>query len=99
MGEISGKTADYTIITSDNPRNEEPEEIAKQIESGIQKTKGKYEVILDRKEAIEKAIKMANKRDIVVLAGKGHELEQEIKGKKNPFDERKIVKEIIDGLN
>ena len=56
-------------------------------------------VILDRKEAIEKAIKMANKRDIVVLAGKGHELEQEIKGKKNPFDERKIVKEIIDGLN
>ena len=99
MGEISGKTADYTIITSDNPRNEEPEEIAKQIESGIKKTKGKYEVILDRKEAIEKAIKMANKRDIVVLAGKGHELEQEIKGKKNPFDERKIVKEIIDGLN
>ena len=99
MGEISGKTADYTIITSDNPRNEEPEEITRQIESGIQKTKGKYEVILDRKAAIKKAIQMANKRDIVVLAGKGHELEQEIKGKKNPFDERKIVKEIIDELN
>ena len=96
MGEVSGKTADYTIITSDNPRNEKPEEIAEQIEKGIKKTKGKYEVIIDRKEAIKKAIKMANKRDIIVLAGKGHELEQEINGEKNPFDERKIIKEIIE---
>ena len=87
------------VLISDKEIQNRIKEIAKQIESGIQKTKGKYEVILDRKEAIEKAIKMANKRDIVVLAGKGHELEQEIKGKKNPFDERKIVKEIIDGLN
>lgn len=98
MGEVSGKTADYTIITSDNPRNENPEEIAEQIEKGIKKTKGKYEVIIDRKEAIKKAIKMANKRDIIVLAGKGHELEQEINGEKNPFDERKIIKEIIEEL-
>ena len=98
MGEVSGKTADYTIITSDNPRNEKPEEIAEQIEKGIKKTKGKYEVIIDRKEAIKKAIKMANKRDIIVLAGKGHELEQEINGEKNPFDERKIIKEIIEEL-
>ena len=58
MGEVSGKTADYTIITSDNPRNEKPEEIAEQIENGIKKTKGKYEVIVDRTEAIEKAIKI-----------------------------------------
>lgn len=98
MGEVSGKTADYTIITSDNPRNENPEEIAEQIEKGIKKTKGKYEVIINRKEAIKKAIKMANKRDIIVLAGKGHELEQEINGEKNPFDERKIIKEIIEEL-
>lgn len=98
MGEVAGKTADYTIITSDNPRNENPEEIAEQIEKGIKKTKGKYEVIIDRKEAIKKAIKMANKRDIIVLAGKGHELEQEINGEKNPFDERKIIKEIIEEL-
>ena len=62
MGEVSGKTADYTIITSDNPRNEKPEEIAEQIENGIKKTKGKYEVILDRKEAIKKAIQMATKK-------------------------------------
>lgn len=98
MGEISGKTADYTIITSDNPRNENPEEIAEQIEKGIKKTKGKYEVIIDRKEAIKQAIKMANRRDIIVLAGKGHELEQEINGEKKPFDERKIIKEIIEEL-
>ncbi len=98
MGEVSGKTADYTIITSDNPRNENPEEIAEQIEKGIKKTKGKYEVIINRKEAIKKAIKMANKRDIIVLAGKGHELEQEINGEKKPFDERKIIKEIIEEL-
>lgn len=98
MGEISGKTADYTIITSDNPRNENPEEIAEQIEKGIKKTKGKYEVIIDRREAIKQAIKMANRRDIIVLAGKGHELEQEMNGEKKPFDERKIIKEIIEEL-
>ena len=95
MGEISGKIANYTIITSDNPRTEDPKEIINQIEEGIKKTKGKYEVIVDRKEAIKKAIKMANKTDIVVLAGKGHETYQEINGEKFDFDERKIVKEII----
>ena len=95
MGEISGKIADYTIITSDNPRTEKPEDIVSQIEEGIKKTKGKYEVIVDRKEAIAKAIKMANKNDIIVLAGKGHEPYQEINGKKYDFDERIIVKEII----
>ena len=95
MGEISGKIADYTIITSDNPRTEKPEEIVKQIEKGITKTKGKYEVIVDRKKAIEKAIKMANKNDIIVLAGKGHEPYQEINGVKHPFDERIIVRDII----
>ena len=95
MGEISGKIADYTIITSDNPRTENPKSIIEEIEDGIKKTKGKYEVIIDRKEAIKKAIKMANKTDIIVLAGKGHEPYQEINGEKFDFDERKIVKEII----
>ena len=98
MGEISGKVADYTIITSDNPRTEEPEKIVKQIEEGIAKTKGKYETIVDRTQAIEKAIKMANKNDIIVLAGKGHEPYQEINGVKYPFDERIIVKEIINKI-
>lgn len=95
MGEISGKIADYTIVTSDNPRTEDPKKIVNQIEEGIKKTKGKYEVVVDRIEAIEHAIKMANKKDIIILAGKGHEPYQEINGVKYPFDERVIVKDII----
>ena len=95
MGEVAGRLADYSIVTSDNPRTEKPEDIIAQIEKGIVKTKGKYEVIVDRKKAIEKAIKMMNKRDIVILAGKGHEVYQEINGEKRPFDERQIVKEIL----
>lgn len=98
MGEISGRVADYTIITSDNPRTEDPQKIVDQIEQGIKKTNGKYEVVVDRTEAIRNAIKMANKRDIIVLAGKGHEPYQEINGKKYPFDERIIVRDIIDEM-
>ena len=96
MGEISGRIADFTIITTDNPRTEKPEEIINQIESGIKKTKGKYITIVDRTEAIKNAIKMANKKDIIVLAGKGHEQYQEINGIKYPYDERKIIKEITE---
>ena len=96
MGEVSGRVADYTIITSDNPRTEKPEEIVKDIEAGIEKTNGKYECIVDRKEAIKRAIKMANKKDIIVLAGKGHEQYQEINHKRLPFDENEIIKEIIE---
>ena len=95
MGEIAGRLADYTIITSDNPRTENPEEIVEQIENGTKKTKGKYECIVDRKEAITKAITMQNKNDMVIIAGKGHELYQEINKEKIPFDEREIVKEIV----
>ena len=95
MGEISGNLADFTIITSDNPRTEEPEKIIEQIEEGTKKTKGKYAVIVDRVEAIKSAIDMANKNDIIVLAGKGHETYQEINGEKHPFDEREIIKKLI----
>ena len=98
MGEISGRIADFTIITSDNPRTEDPKMIVNQIEEGLKKKNGKYMVMIDRKEAIKEAIKMATKRDIVILAGKGHELYQEIDGEKYPFDERVIVREIIDEL-
>ncbi len=94
MGEIAGRVADYTFITTDNARNEDPQDIANQIEAGIKKTKGKYSVVLDRKEAIREAIKMASRIDAVVIAGKGHEMYQEINGEKIPFDEREIVKEI-----
>lgn len=98
MGEISGRIADFTIITSDNPRTEEPKKIIEQIEEGIKKTKGKYTVIVDRMEAIKEAIKMADKKDIIVLAGKGHEPYQEINGIKYPFDERVIVNNIIQSI-
>lgn len=98
MGEISGRIADFTIITSDNPRTENPEKIVSQIEEGIKKTKGKYTVVVDRVEAIKKAISMADKKDIIVLAGKGHEPYQEINGVKYPFDERIIVNSIINKL-
>ena len=99
MGEVSGRVADYTIITSDNPRTEAPEQIVKDVEEGIKKTNGKYECIVDRVEAIRKAIKMANKRDIIVLAGKGHEQYQEINKKRYPFDEVEIVNRIIDEIS
>ena len=99
MGEIAGTLANYTIITSDNPRTENPEAIIQDIKLGIDKTKGKYEIEVDRKEAIKKAIKMAQKRDMIILAGKGHEPYQEINNQKYPFDERVIIKEIIDEMN
>ncbi len=97
MGEISGEIADFTVITSDNPRTEDPQKIVDQIEEGIKRTKGKYTTIVDRKEAIKYAINMATKRDIIILAGKGHEPYQEINGVKYPFDEKIIVKQIIEG--
>lgn len=96
MGEVSGKLADLTIITSDNPRNEEPQEIINDIKVGIGKTDGKYVEIIDRKEAIAYAIHHGQPGDIVVLAGKGHEDYQEIKGKKYPMDERALIQEILE---
>ena len=98
MGEVSGRIADFSIVTTDNPRTEKPSEIISEIEKGISKTKGKYIIIEDRREAIKEALKMINKNDIVVLAGKGHETYQEINKEKLPFDERIIVKEILSEL-
>ena len=97
MGEVSGKLADLTIITSDNPRFENPEDIIADIVTGIEKTDGKYVKITDRKEAIAYAIHNGQPGDIVVLAGKGHEDYQEIKGKKYPMDERVLIQEILEG--
>lgn len=98
MGEVSGKLADFTIITSDNPRFEEPQDIIEDIKTGIGKTDGKYIEICDRREAIKYAITHGEKGDIIVLAGKGHEDYQEIKGKKYPMDERVIIQEILEEL-
>ena len=91
MAKVSGELADFTIITSDNPRTEDPETIAREVEEGIKGITKEYVVIVDRIEAIEYAIKMAKKDDIVVLAGKGHENYQVIGHEKIHFDEKEIV--------
>lgn len=98
MGEVSGRLADFTIITSDNPRFEEPLDIIADIVIGIEKTDGEYIKIPDRKEAIKYAIENGRKGDIIVLAGKGHEDYQEIKGVKYPMDERVLISEVLEEL-
>jgi UDP-N-acetylmuramoyl-L-alanyl-D-glutamate--2,6-diaminopimelate ligase len=98
MGRISGEIADLTIITSDNPRTEDPAAIIQDIEKGIKQTKGQYIIIQDRTEAIRYAMNNAVKGDIIVLAGKGHETYQIFKDKTIHYDEREIVKEILDDV-
>ena len=96
MGEVSGRLSDLTIITSDNPRFEEPLDIIEDIVTGISGTGGEYVRIPDRKEAIAYAIHNGQPGDIIVLAGKGHEDYQEIKGHKYPMDERVLIREILE---
>ena len=98
MGEVSGKMADLTIVTSDNPRFEEPQEIIDDIKIGLAKTDGKYVEIIDRKAAIKYAIENGRPGDVIVLAGKGHEDYQEIKGVKYPMDERVLIEEVLQEL-
>ena len=98
MGEIGGRLADYCILTSDNPRSEDPYQILSAIEEGIRHTDGAYTVIENRREAIRHALLMAQAGDMVVLAGKGHETYQEIKGVKRPFDEKQVVHELLDEI-
>ena len=95
MGEVYGRMADFTIITSDNPRYENREAIMDDIEVGMKKTTGTYIRIVDRKEAIAYAIHHGKPGDIIVLAGKGHEDYQEINGKKYPMDERVLIRDIL----
>ncbi len=91
MGEIAGKLSDFSIITSDNPRTEDPQAIVDMIEEGMKKTDGKYTVIVDRREAIGYALDHAKKDDVIILAGKGQETYQIIGKEKHDFDERVIV--------
>ena len=95
MGEIGGRLADYCILTSDNPRTENPMVILAAIEKGIKPTGRPYEVIENRREAIRRALEIAGDGDVVVLAGKGHETYQEIMGVKRPFNEKTIVSELL----
>lgn len=95
MGEIAGELADFCILTSDNPRNEDPMDILRAIEEGIRPTGCDYIVIENRREAIKYALTNADSSDVIVLAGKGHETYQEIQGVKHPFDEKIVVAELL----
>ena len=95
MGEIGGRMADYCILTSDNPRSEDPDVILAEVERGIKMTKGEYIVIENRRAAIKHALTIAQPNDVIILAGKGHETYQEIKGVKHPFDEKVVVAELL----
>ena len=96
MGRIAGRNSDFAIVTSDNPRTEEPDSIIDMIEVGIKEVTDDFIRITDRKKAIEKALDMAEKDDIVVIAGKGHETYQDVMGVKHHFDDREIVIEYMD---
>ena len=95
MGEISGRLADFSILTSDNPRLEQPMDILSAIEAGIKPTGAPYVVIENRREAIRYAMQMGQPGDVIVLAGKGHETYQDIGGQKLPFDEKVVVRELL----
>ena len=95
MGKISGELADFTIITTDNPRFEDPYEIAKEIEKGIKNTNKNYIIIQDRAVAINYAINNLNLGDVLVVAGKGDEEYQEIMGEKHYFSDKKLISSII----
>ncbi len=99
MGEIAGKLSDYSIITSDNPRTEDPEKIVREIEEGIKRTDAKYMVITDRREAIAYALGFAQKDDVIILAGKGQETYQIIGKEKYDFDERVEVYKALKKMN
>ena len=95
MGNIAQKLSDIAIVTSDNPRTEEPKAIIEDILKGLDTNKENYKVVIDRKEAIERAIEMAKKDDIVIIAGKGHENYQIIGKVKHHFDDKEIAQEFL----
>ena len=94
MGDIASQLSDILVITSDNPRGEDPMKIIDEILSGIEKNKKSVYIHENRRKAIEYALKIAGKNDIILLAGKGHEIYQTIGDDKIPMDEREIVREI-----
>ena len=95
MGEIAGKLSQYCVITSDNPRTEDPEAIIDQVEQGMKKTGCAYERVADRREAIARAIAIAEPEDVVMIAGKGHEDYQIIGREKIHLDDREEVKKAL----
>lgn len=96
MGRVAARLADWTVVTSDNPRNEDPLEIISAIEDGFAKEASRaYEVVPDRREAIVRALTMASKGDYVLVAGKGHEEYQILKDRTIPFNDIDVIKEVL----
>jgi UDP-N-acetylmuramoyl-L-alanyl-D-glutamate--2,6-diaminopimelate ligase len=95
MGRVAEQLADFVVLTSDNPRKEDPREIIRQIEAGFT-DKSKYQVVVDRRDAIAAALAKAKAGDIVLIAGKGHETYQEFADTIVPFDDKVVVKEMIE---
>ena len=98
MGEAAGRYSDFCVVTSDNPRTEDPMSIIESVLEGVNKTAVEYKVIENRREAIRYALTHARKNDVVVLAGKGHETYQEINNVKYPFDEKVVVAELLNEM-
>ena len=99
MGKIAGKLADFTIISSDNPRYDDPMEIAEEIAKGTKEVTDQYTIITDRAKAVEYALKMAQKDDLVLLAGKGHETYQLVGDKKVHFSEKEVIKRVLEEMS
>ena len=97
MGEIGGRYSDHVILTSDNPRTEDPMDILKAVEEGVKRTATPYIVTENRREAIREALEEAGDGDVIVIAGKGHESYQEINGVRHHFDDKEIVLSLLRG--
>jgi len=95
MGTLAVSHADWSIVTSDNPRYEDPERILSEIQDGIPADSSNYEIIVDRREAISRALAMAQPGDLVLVAGRGHETYQEVEGRKILFDDREVVRGLV----
>ena len=96
MGAVAARLADYCVVKSDNPRTEKPEDIIADILPGLSGNEDKYKAVCDRTEAIKYALSIAEDGDVVLLAGKGHETYQDIMGEKIHYDEREIIKKILE---
>jgi UDP-N-acetylmuramoyl-L-alanyl-D-glutamate--2,6-diaminopimelate ligase len=95
MGQVVGNLADVAVVTSDNPRSEDPDEIAAAILGGMKSSRAKQVIEIDRKSAIEAAIGMARPGDVVLVAGKGHETRQVIGDEVVVFDDRMVAREVL----
>ena len=95
MGRVASQYSDLVVVTSDNPRNEDPLKIIQEIEVGLKESDAPYTVVPDRREAITRAIQLAQPNDVVIIAGKGHETYQIVGGNKYHFDDREVASDAL----